>query len=119
MLILYHKYAATALVGFLFFHTIHYVTCLRAKFIIYTLSNRKDAQCHAQVVQVVPVRYWWQMPVRDEGKGYLCGSWRIYFISSLCFLTRSYMDFNDYIFSIKNAGGRDGRHQNNKLSSMK
>lgn len=45
ILILYHKYAATALVGFLFFHTIHYVTCLRAEFVIYTLSDWKDAQC--------------------------------------------------------------------------
>lgn len=49
MLILYHKYAVTALVGFLFFHTIHYVTRMRAEFVIYIRSDWKDAQCHAQL----------------------------------------------------------------------
>lgn len=88
MLILYYKYAVAALVGFLFFHTIHYVTYWRAEFVIYAVSDWRDAQCHAQVVWVVPVSYWWQMPAQDGDKGCLCGSWRIYFISSLCFLTR-------------------------------
>lgn len=68
MLILYHKYAATALVGFLFFHTIHYVTCLRAEFIIYTLAGRMLSAMH-KLFGFVPVRYLWQMPVRDGGKG--------------------------------------------------
>lgn len=47
MLILYHKYAVTALVGFLFFHTIHYVTCFGAEFIADTQSGWKDGWCHA------------------------------------------------------------------------
>lgn len=46
ILILYHKYAVTALVGFLFFHTIHYVTCLRAEFITYTLTGRMLSAVH-------------------------------------------------------------------------
>lgn len=71
MLILYHKYAATALVGFLFFHTIHYVTCLRAEFIIYTLTGRMLSAMHKSF-GFVPVTYWWQMPVRDGGKGCVC-----------------------------------------------
>lgn len=60
ILILYHKYAVTALVGFLFFHTIHYVTCLRAEFITYTLSDWKDAVhklfgCPCQILEAKTV----------------------------------------------------------------
>lgn len=80
ILILYYKYAVTALVGFLFFHTIHYVTCLRAEFSIYTLSDWKDAQCCAQVV--------WVSLSDTGGRDCLCSYWRTYFISSLCVLAR-------------------------------
>lgn len=79
ILILYHKYAATALVGFLFFHTIHYVTCLRAEFIIYTLTGRmlsavhKLFGCPCQIL---------------EAKTDCAALGRTYFISSFCVLAR-------------------------------
>lgn len=51
MLILYHKYAATALVGFLFFHTIRYGTCFGAELPL-TPSDGRDARRHAHCFEL-------------------------------------------------------------------